>query len=105
MDFDNEADRPLRDDIRLLGRLLGDTVRDQEGSPSFDVVESVRQSAIALHRDENVAAPRDLERLLAMPFKYAIPFAVVALRTVLLVLLLLLMKRTLKETTTTNRML
>ena len=51
MEFDNEADRPLRDDIRLLGRLLGDTVRDQEGSPSFDVVERVRQSAIAFHRD------------------------------------------------------
>ena len=27
MDFDNEPERPLRDDIRLLGRLLGDTVR------------------------------------------------------------------------------
>ena len=64
MDFDNEPDRPLRDDIRLLGRLLGDTVRDQEGSPSFDVVERVRQSAIAFHRDENVAARRELERIL-----------------------------------------
>ena len=64
MDFDNAPDRPLRDDIRLLGRLLGDTVRDQEGSPSFDVVERVRQSAIAFHRDENVAARRELERIL-----------------------------------------
>ena len=64
MDFDNEPDRPLRDDIRLLGRLLGDTVRDQEGSPSFDVVERVRQSAIAFHRDENVEARRELERIL-----------------------------------------
>ena len=26
-----EKDRPLREDIRLLGRLLGDTVREQEG--------------------------------------------------------------------------
>ncbi|MGB7740278.1 MAG: phosphoenolpyruvate carboxylase [Steroidobacteraceae bacterium] len=64
MDSDNEPDRPLRDDIRLLGRLLGDTVRDQEGSPSFDVVERVRQSAIAFHRDENVEARRELERIL-----------------------------------------
>ena len=64
MDLDNEPDRPLRDDIRLLGRLLGDTVRDQEGSPSYDVVERVRQSAIAFHRDANVGARRELERIL-----------------------------------------
>mgnify|MGYP006349349101 FL=1 len=64
MDLENEPDRPLRDDIRLLGRLLGDTVRDQEGSPSFDVVERVRQSAIAFHRDANVDARRELERIL-----------------------------------------
>jgi len=64
VDFDNEPDRPLRDDIRLLGRLLGDTVRDQEGSPSYDVVERVRQSAIAFHRDEDAEARRELERIL-----------------------------------------
>jgi phosphoenolpyruvate carboxylase len=64
VDLENEPDRPLRDDIRLLGRLLGDTVRDQEGSPSYDVVERVRQSAIAFHRDENAEARRELERIL-----------------------------------------
>ncbi|MBK6349048.1 MAG: phosphoenolpyruvate carboxylase [Proteobacteria bacterium] len=64
MDVDHEPDRPLRDDIRLLGRLLGDTVRDQEGSPSFDVVERVRQSAMAFHRDEDAGARRELERIL-----------------------------------------
>ncbi len=64
MDFENEPDRPMRDDIRLLGRLLGDTVRDQEGSASFELVEHVRQSAIAFHRDENVEARRELERIL-----------------------------------------
>jgi hypothetical protein len=29
-----DKDLPLRDDIRLLGRILGDTVRSQEGEPS-----------------------------------------------------------------------
>ena len=62
--FENEPDRPMRDDIRLLGRLLGDTVRDQEGNASFELVERVRQSAIAFHRDENVEARRELERIL-----------------------------------------
>ena len=33
-----EADAPLREDIRLLGRILGDTVRDQEGVELFDLV-------------------------------------------------------------------
>ena len=64
MDFDNEADRPMRDDIRLLGRLLGDTVRDQEGSDAFAVVESVRQSSIAFRRDDDVEARRKLEQML-----------------------------------------
>ncbi|MGL6222691.1 MAG: phosphoenolpyruvate carboxylase [Steroidobacteraceae bacterium] len=59
-----EPERPLRDDIRLLGRLLGDTVRDQEGSTAFELVEHVRQSAIAFHRDENIDARRELERIL-----------------------------------------
>ncbi len=64
VDFENEPDRPMRDDIRLLGRLLGDTVRDQEGNAAFELVEHVRQSAIAFHRDENVDARRELERTL-----------------------------------------
>jgi phosphoenolpyruvate carboxylase len=29
---DLEKDLPLREDIRLLGRLLGDTLQEQEGS-------------------------------------------------------------------------
>ncbi len=64
MDADFDAELPLRDDIRLLGRLLGDTVRDQEGSASFDLVEHVRQSSIAFRRDDDVAARRELERIL-----------------------------------------
>jgi phosphoenolpyruvate carboxylase len=32
-------DRPLRDDIRLLGRILGDTVRKQEGEAIITGVE------------------------------------------------------------------
>lgn len=64
MDADFDTDQPLRDDIRLLGRLLGDTVRDQEGSAAFDLVERVRQSSIAFRRDDDLAARRELERIL-----------------------------------------
>jgi len=59
-----EPERPLREDIRLLGRLLGDTVRDQEGSEAFELVERVRQSSIAFRRNEDAGARRELERIL-----------------------------------------
>ncbi|HEX9207244.1 MAG TPA: phosphoenolpyruvate carboxylase, partial [Steroidobacteraceae bacterium] len=61
---DDEPDRPLRDDIRLLGRLFGDTVREQEGDAAFEVVEGVRRRSIAFRRDDDVEARLDLERLL-----------------------------------------
>ena len=64
MEIDDEPDRPMRDDIRLLGRLLGDTVREQQGAPAFELVERVRQSSIAFRRDDDVDARRELERIL-----------------------------------------
>lgn len=59
-----EKDRPLREDIRLLGRLLGDAVRDQEGDAIFDLVEGIRQSSIRFHRDDDKAARGELEEIL-----------------------------------------
>ncbi|MES2917607.1 MAG: phosphoenolpyruvate carboxylase [Pseudomonadota bacterium] len=35
----------LRDDVRLLGRLLGDTLREQEGDALYEVVEQIRRLA------------------------------------------------------------
>ena len=60
-----DKDIPLRDDIRMLGRLLGDTIRDQEGGAVFDIVERIRQTSIRFHRDEDVAARAELEAILA----------------------------------------
>jgi phosphoenolpyruvate carboxylase len=59
-----EEDVRLRNDIRLLGRILGDTVRDQEGADVFDLVERIRQTSIRFHRDEDRAARRELEEIL-----------------------------------------
>jgi phosphoenolpyruvate carboxylase len=59
-----EADARLREDIRLLGRILGDTVRDQEGADVFDLVERIRQTSIRFHRDEDRLARRELETIL-----------------------------------------
>src|SRR5437588_7649254 len=59
-----EADARLREDIRLLGRILGDTVRDQEGAEVFDIVERIRQTSVRFHRDEDRVARRELENIL-----------------------------------------
>jgi phosphoenolpyruvate carboxylase len=36
-----DKDLPLRDDIRLLGRILGDTVRSQEGDTVFAIAPDI----------------------------------------------------------------
>ena len=56
-----EKDLPLRDDIRLLGRILGDTVREQQGEAIYSIVERIRQTSIRFHRTEDVSARRELE--------------------------------------------
>lgn len=57
-------DDPLREDIRLLGRMLGDTLREQEGEPTFDLVENIRQTAIRFRRDQDPTARHELEMIL-----------------------------------------
>ena len=61
---DAEKDGPLRDDIRLLGRLLGDTVREQEGEAIYKIVEEIRQTSIRFHRDNDTPARDELESIL-----------------------------------------
>ncbi|MEU7145658.1 phosphoenolpyruvate carboxylase [Nocardia sp. NPDC046473] len=47
-----DAIRPLRDDIRFLGGVLGDTIRDHEGPEVFDLIERVRIEAFRVRRAE-----------------------------------------------------
>lgn len=61
---EDAEDARLRTDIRLLGRILGDTVRDQEGADVFDLVERIRQTSIRFHRDEDKQARAELEAIL-----------------------------------------
>jgi phosphoenolpyruvate carboxylase len=55
---------PLIDDIRLLGKILGDIVREQEGDAVFGLVEQVRKLSVSFHRDANQKANRALTKLL-----------------------------------------
>ncbi|WP_238422333.1 phosphoenolpyruvate carboxylase [Gordonia sp. 'Campus'] len=43
---------PLREDIRLLGGILGDVVREHSGTEVFDLVESARVAAFRVRRNE-----------------------------------------------------
>ena len=64
----NDKDAPLFEDVRLLGRLLGDVIRDQEGAAIFEIVERIRLLSIRLHRDaegrDAKAARAELDTLL-----------------------------------------
>ncbi|MDE2600195.1 MAG: phosphoenolpyruvate carboxylase [Rhodocyclaceae bacterium] len=59
-----DKDQPLREDIRLLGRLLGETVREREGEAVFDTIEKIRQLSLRYHRDEDRDARRELVAVL-----------------------------------------
>ncbi|OBJ90688.1 phosphoenolpyruvate carboxylase [Mycobacterium asiaticum] len=47
-----EATEPMRADIRLLGAILGDTVREQNGEEVFDLVERARVESFRVRRSE-----------------------------------------------------
>jgi phosphoenolpyruvate carboxylase len=59
-----EKNRGLVEDIRLLGRILGDTIREHEGRDAFELVERVRQLSVAYRLKKDASAGRVLDRLL-----------------------------------------
>ena len=60
----SEKDAPLRYDIRLLGRILGDTVRTQEGEDVFELVEHIRRTGVQFHRDADETARHELQKIM-----------------------------------------
>jgi phosphoenolpyruvate carboxylase len=59
-----DKDAPLKEDIRLLGRLLGDVIRQQEGETVYQIVETIRQTAVKFRRDTDPQAGAELDKLL-----------------------------------------
>ncbi len=55
---------PLVDDIRLLGRILGDVIREQDGTAVFELVERIRQLSVAYRLKRDARAGRALDRAL-----------------------------------------
>jgi phosphoenolpyruvate carboxylase len=54
----------LREDVRLLGRLLGDTLCEQEGEAAFNLIEHVRQLAVRFRRAGDAGAKSELQAIL-----------------------------------------
>ena len=61
---DPAKDQPLIDDIRLLGSMLGDVVRQHEGETCFAIVENVRRLSVSYQRDNDDRAGHALELIL-----------------------------------------
>jgi phosphoenolpyruvate carboxylase len=57
-------ERPLVEDIRLLGRILGDVIREQEGAAAYELIEQIRKLSVAFRRDEDHTADKALKKLL-----------------------------------------
>src|SRR4051812_1805619 len=71
----SDPHKPLRDDVRLLGEVLGETLRAQEGAVLFETVERVR----ALAKNARAGQEEDFGALRAelrqMPVTMALPVA------------------------------
>jgi len=55
-----EKESPLREDRRLLGRLLGEVIREQVGEEALSRIERIRQTAVRFRREESTRS--ELER-------------------------------------------
>ncbi|MDD5471987.1 MAG: phosphoenolpyruvate carboxylase, partial [Sideroxydans sp.] len=60
----SSKDAPLREDIRLLGRVLGDTLREQEGDKTYELIESIRRAAVTFRKTQDERDGEKLEQML-----------------------------------------
>src|SRR5262245_41553405 len=72
----DDPHRPLRDDVRLLGKLLGETLRTHGGTGLFETVERVRMLSKASRADAEEEKFSELASLLSLlPVESATPLA------------------------------
>ncbi|MGE5369057.1 MAG: phosphoenolpyruvate carboxylase, partial [Chloroflexota bacterium] len=61
---EGRTDLPLNEDIRLLGRLLGEAVREHEGNEAFERIETIRRLSVAASHNKDQDAAAKLDALL-----------------------------------------
>lgn len=66
---------PLREDVRLLGRLLGDVLKEQHGEELFEKVEKVRSLSKGAHQGDQGEFEKLRELLKALPEEEALTVA------------------------------
>ncbi|SEK39560.1 Phosphoenolpyruvate carboxylase, type 1 [Roseateles sp. YR242] len=59
-----DKNQPLMEDIRLLGRILGEVIREQEGREAYELVERVRQLSVAFRIKRDAQAGKQMDKLL-----------------------------------------
>src|SRR2546429_9362498 len=55
----DDKENPLREDRRLLGRLLGEVIRDQAGAEALERIERIRQAAVTFRKENTSQAELD----------------------------------------------
>ena len=73
--MNDDPHKPLRDDVRLLGDVLGDTLRAREGELLLGRVEEVRALAKRAHAGDPDAFEALADRLCDLPIAAAVPIA------------------------------
>ncbi|ETX06067.1 MAG: hypothetical protein ETSY2_19255, partial [Candidatus Entotheonella gemina] len=71
----SDPHQPLRDDIRLLGDLLGDILRRHAGQGCFDTVEAVRALSKSAREGNDADFTLLVQRLEALPTEHALQVA------------------------------
>jgi phosphoenolpyruvate carboxylase len=61
---DADKNQPLVADIRLLGRILGEVIHEQEGREAYELVERIRQLAVAYRHKHDKEAGKRFDKLL-----------------------------------------
>src|SRR5690554_1242843 len=56
---------PLRDDIRSLGKILGEVIWESDGQAVYDVIEALRRAAVQYRRDGDLAKGQVLKQKIA----------------------------------------
>src|SRR5262245_57336876 len=59
-----DEEQPLIEDTRLLGRILGDVIREQAGDAAFELIEQIRKLSVAFRLDADAEAGQQLNKLL-----------------------------------------
>ena len=62
-----QKDAELREDVHMLGALVGEIIREQGGDALFEAVESDRQAAIARREGDSAGARELTERTRNVP--------------------------------------